>query len=94
MQQSANTMGTQWGIVICVSQLPDQKKKVDAEILVAEIVVVVVVATADNAVAVVALVETRADNVIVVVVNVVVVVSVTKPTLFHKEKNFLESKGK
>ena len=42
----------------------------------------------DNAVAAVAMVETRADPEIETALHVVVVASVTKPTLFNKEKIF------
>jgi CspA family cold shock protein len=80
-------MVTQWVIAIYASLLPDQKKKVAEEISVA---VDNAEADLDNAVVVVALVETRVDPGIETATHVVVVVpSVTKPTLFNK-KFFLE----
>jgi hypothetical protein len=81
-------MVTQWVIAICASLLHDQKKKV------AEVISVAVdnaEVDLDNAAvaAVVAIVATRADPEIETATHVVVVVpSVTKPTLFNKEKNF------
>jgi hypothetical protein len=79
-------MVTQWVIAIYASLLPDQKKKVAEEISVA---VDNAEADLDNAAVVAALVETRVDPGIETAAHVVVVVpSVTKPTLFNKEKIF------
>jgi hypothetical protein len=84
-------MVTQWVIAIYASLLQDQKKKVAEEISVA---VDNAEADLDNAAvaavaAVAALVETRVDPEIETATHVVVVVpSVTKPTLFNKEKIF------
>jgi hypothetical protein len=84
-------MVTQWVIATCASLLQGQKKKVAEEISVA---VDNAEADLDNAAvavvaALVAIVETRADPEIETATHVVVVVpSVTKPTLFNKEKIF------
>jgi hypothetical protein len=81
-------MVTQWGTAICEFLLQGQKKKVAEEILVVDNAAAEAVADMDNAVVAVALVETRADPEIETALHVVVVASVTNPTLFHKEKIF------